>query len=63
MLPYSKKANKYFAKHPWENSTAHTLLGIGVGFLLTYPLAQAHPVRWALVFIILAGLMHLKAAR
>lgn len=63
MLPYSKKVNKYFAKHPWENSIAHTLLGLGAGFLLTYPLVQSHPVRWGMVFIILGLLMHAKAMR
>ncbi|MFH2085749.1 MAG: hypothetical protein ABII21_03130 [bacterium] len=59
----SKKAVKYFAKHPGENATAHLLLGIGAGFLLTYPLAGAHPVRWGAVFVIAGIVMHIKAMR
>lgn len=60
---YSKKINKYFAKHPVENAAAHLLLGAGAGFLLTYPMAQAHPVRWGAVFIAAGLVMHWRATR
>jgi len=63
MLPYCKKVNKYFAKHPWENSAAHLLIGAGVGFLLTYPMAGAHPVRWGGVFLLAGLAIHLRAAK
>lgn len=63
MLLYSKKMKKYFGKHVEENAAAHLLLGIGAGFLLTYPLAQQHPVRWGAVFVIAGLLVHWRATR
>lgn len=58
----SKKVVKYFTKHPLENASAHILVGIGVGFLLTYPLAASHPVRWGVAFLVLGAGWHLYAA-
>lgn len=50
-----KTMMKYYQKHVDFNGLTHLLLGIGVGMLLTYPVAGAHPVRVGLAFII-AGL-------
>lgn len=62
MLLFGKKATKYFTKRPLENASAHILVGIGVGFLLTYPLAGVHPVRWGLAFLAAGVAWHLYAA-
>lgn len=53
---------KYFGKNPRFNSYVHFLAGIGVGFLLTYPLAGQHPVRWGILFLVVSLLGHLYAA-
>lgn len=58
-----KKIRAYFGKHPDYNGIVHLFAGIGIGFLLTYPVAGAHPVRWGVAFIILAVLGHLYALR
>ncbi len=58
---YSKKVKKYFASHPEENGLTHLVLGMGIGFLLTYPLAASHPVRWGVAFLVVGIVMHLKA--
>lgn len=60
---YSNKVLKYFAKHPSENALAHICVGLGFGFLLTYPLAATHPVRWGAFFLVVGLLMHVKAMR
>lgn len=62
MQKYIKQATKYFSKYPTFNSMTHGLGGIGVGFLLTYPLAGAHPVRWGVAFLIFSALAHVWAA-
>jgi len=55
----SKKTEQYFKQHPAYNATVHALGGIGIGILITYPLVGTHPVRWAVVLLILALLGHL----
>lgn len=62
MTKYIRHLNKYLAKNPEFNSVIHAVLGIGVGILITYPLAGIHPVRWAAVFIVAALLGHVWAA-
>lgn len=52
----------YFGKHIEFNSVVHILIGIGIGALLTYPVAGIHPVRFGLVFLILGILGHVWAA-
>lgn len=54
-------AMKYFARFPDQNSFVHLLGGVGVGFLLTYPVAGVHPVRWGLLFLGMAVLGFLWA--
>lgn len=51
-----KKIETYFKKHVYYNSAVHVLAGVGIGILLTYPLAGAHPVRWGGLFLA-AGLL------
>ncbi len=63
MLAYGKKVNKYFAKHPAENALAHMCVGLGFGFLLTYPLAGSHPLRWAMTFLVIGLVMHIRAIK
>ena len=60
---YYKRGVKYLSVHPSYNAWVHILAGIGFGFLLTYPLAGNHPVRWAVVFLVLSALGHLYAMR
>jgi hypothetical protein len=60
---FGKKSHKYFAQNPMENAIAHTVLGIGIGFLLTYPMAASHPVRWGLAFILAGLAWHAYAMR
>lgn len=62
MKKYYRRAEKYFSKHPNVNALVHAVAGIGIGFLLTYPLAGSHPVRWGVTFLVLAALGHLYAA-
>ncbi|MBI3385461.1 hypothetical protein HY031_00030 [Candidatus Gottesmanbacteria bacterium] len=62
MTKYYKRAMKYFEKHPNTNSFIHVIGGIGIGFLLTYPLAGSHPVRWGIAFLVLSVLGHVWAA-
>jgi hypothetical protein len=58
-----KKMSKYFVKHPMGNAMAHLMLGMGAGFILTYPLAASHPVRWGAVFFAVGVVMHIRAMR
>lgn len=62
MEKYHTKMMKYFTKHQGFNSYVHFAGGLGVGFLLTYPIAREHPVRWGLAFVILSVLGHFYAA-
>lgn len=56
---YIKKLEKYFSKHVWYAKTVHVISGIGVGILITYPLAGVHPVRWGLALLGLGILGHI----
>lgn len=62
MKKYCKTAMKYFEKHADFNGLTHILLGIGIGVLLTYPIAGVHPVRLGLVFLALGIAGHIWAA-
>jgi hypothetical protein len=46
-------------KNPTYTATIHAIIGVGIGMLLTYPLAGIHPVRWALAFVAVGLLGHL----
>jgi len=58
-----KKALKYFSKRPAYNALVHIIIGIGVGFLLTYSVAGIHPIRWGIAFLIIGIIGHLQAIR
>lgn len=60
---YERRATKYFSKYPNFNALIHLAGGMGIGFLLTYPVAGSHPVRYGLVFIGLAVIGHWWAGR
>lgn len=62
MEKYYKRMMKYFSKNPHFNGLTHVLAGMGIGFLLAYPLAGAHPVRWGVAFLALGLLGHWWAA-
>lgn len=62
MEKYNTRMMKYFGHHPSFNSYVHFAGGIGVGFLLTYPIAQDHPVRWGIALLLLSALGHVYAA-
>lgn len=62
MHKLEKNMMKHFEKNPRFNSYVHVLAGVGIGFLLAYPVAGAHPVRWGLVFLVLSILGHWWAA-
>lgn len=55
--------NKYFTKHPTYNAVVHLVAGIGIGMMLTFPVAGAHPVRWGMAFLAIALVGHLLAWR
>jgi len=48
------------SQHPHYSAVVNVLLGMGLGVLLTYPVVQEHPLRWAAGFIILATLGYLN---
>ena len=54
-----QKIRKYFKDHADYNAFVHMFAGIGIGILITYPLVGNHPVRWGLLFLIIAVLGHL----
>ena len=58
-----RRAEKYFSRHTSYNALIHAVAGIGIGFLLAYPVAQTHPVRWGVAFLALGVLGHLWAMR
>lgn len=41
------------------NAFVHVVVGVGVGMLLTYPLAGDHPVRWGVALLVAGVLGHL----
>lgn len=60
---YEHRAMNYFSKYPNYNALVHVVGGIGIGFLLTYPLAGIHPVRWGVAFVVLSMVGHWWAGR
>ena len=54
-----KQVERFFTKHTSYNAAVHGVAGIGIGMLLTYPLAGIHPVRWGVAFLVLGLLGHL----
>lgn len=52
---------KYFSKKPLDNAVVHILFGMGTGFLLTYPMVGAHPLRWGIAFLAIALFGHIWA--
>lgn len=54
-----KKVEKYFEKHAMFNSSVHTLIGMGIGILMTYPLVGVHPMRWGVLFLAIGIIGHL----
>ena len=63
MMKLYKKGLLYFSKHPLHNAVVHVLCGMGIGMLLTYPMAGIHPVRWGVAFLALGILGHLWSAK
>ena len=55
------KIEKYFSKHPIYNALIHALGGIGIGALLTNTWFNPHPIRFGILFLILAGIGHIYA--
>jgi len=56
-----KNIMKHFSKHPMHNSLIHVVVGAGIGMLLAYPVAGAHPVRWGVALIVVGLLGHVWA--
>ncbi len=54
-----KQISQYLKNHVIYNAAIHALAGIGIGMLLTYPLAGSHPIRWGLGLLALGVLGHL----
>jgi hypothetical protein len=52
-MNYFKNANKYFSKYPSQNTFVNLILGVGIGFVLAYPVIGEHPVRWGGLFILM----------
>ena len=61
MVKNYRNAMKYFGKYPDQNAFVHLLGGVGIGFMLTYPVAGIHPVRWGLIFLLMAVVGYLWA--
>lgn len=54
-----KAMSKYFKTHSVYNAVVHSLIGVGVGILLTFPFFSAHPVRWGLSLVAIGIIGHL----
>lgn len=54
-----KLIKKYLAAHPYYNAAVHTIIGIGIGALITYPYFGAHPLRWGVGLVVVGILGHL----
>jgi len=50
-MNYYKNAMKYFSKYPDQCIFVNLLTGVGLGFMLTYPVVGVHPIRWGLLFL------------
>lgn len=59
MFKKYKIIRKYFKEHIDYNGFVHMFAGIGIGILITYPLVGNHPLRWGMVFLLVAVLGHL----
>lgn len=51
--------HKFFSENIWYAKMVYMIAGIGVGIIITYPFAGAHPIRWGLAFLALAALLHI----
>lgn len=60
---YERRAMQFFKNNPNYNAMIHIVAGIGIGFLLAYPIAGIHPVRWGLSLIGLSLVGHWWAGR
>jgi hypothetical protein len=60
-MKFYKNAMKYFSKYPDQNAFVHLLAGVGFGFLLAYPVVGQHPIRWGLLFVLMAVVGHIWA--
>ncbi len=61
-LKYRHKAMKYLGSHVEYNSFVHMIGGVGIGIFITYPLIGPHPIRWAVVFLVISILGHMYAS-
>ena len=52
-MKFIKNATKFFSKYPMQNAFVNLLLGVGLGFLLAYPVVGEHPMRWGGLFLLL----------
>lgn len=62
MHKLEKNMMKHFEKNPRFNSYVHVVAGVGIGFLLAYPVAGVHPIRWGIAFLALSFFGHWWAA-
>jgi hypothetical protein len=56
-----KNGMDYFKKHTMFHGLVHGIGGIGIGILIARPIADAHPVRYGVIFLLVALLGHLYA--
>jgi hypothetical protein len=54
MGKFYKNTMKYFSKYPDQNAFVSLLAGLGIGFLLAYPVVGEHPIRWGGLFVLMA---------
>jgi hypothetical protein len=58
---YRKKAIAYFGRHVEFNALTHLIGGIGLGIVIAAPLANPHPLRWALILLAIGIFCHIYA--
>lgn len=56
-----KTARKYLRAHSEFSGLIFLLFGVGIGVLLTYPVAGIHPVRFGFMFLALGILGYIWA--
>ncbi len=61
MKKFSKSARKYLGAHTQFSGLVHLLFGIGIGVILTYPIAGVHPLRFGFMFLVLGILGYVWA--
>jgi hypothetical protein len=61
MKKYCKTARKYLNVHTEFSGTVHLLFGVGIGVILTYPIAGVHPLRVGFMFLALGILGYVWA--